>query len=246
MDNINKIQISCLGEFGRFGNQLFQYCVAKAWSVHLGVPLEIPDNWIGRKLFNVPESSVIHKLPKSKFEELPSTPGWDLNGYFQHTDAVKLLNRKDVLRWLTPSQSFQNLLDITPEYDCVCHLRRGDFNLHQDVFCTVSHVSYLKLLNRLDISNPVWVSEEVPHSVWGYPGWLVDFAIMVKARTLIRSNSTFSWWAASLGQNNVYSPIVGSKTGTQSVKFINNNSPKVVDSSNTDHPEVRISNFELK
>jgi hypothetical protein len=57
----------------------------------------------------------------------------------------------------------------------------------------------------------------------------------MKARILFRANSTFSWWAATLGNPMlVYSPVVEGLRGLQmDVKFVPGNEPRCVDLPNT-------------
>ena len=45
------ISMSTLGSFGQFGNQLFQYATLKACARCHNLRLEIPEDWIGRKVF---------------------------------------------------------------------------------------------------------------------------------------------------------------------------------------------------
>jgi hypothetical protein len=52
---------------------------------------------------------------------------------------------------------------------------------------------------------------------------LTDFFIMMNCKTLFRANSSFSWWAATLGTCKVYSPQVGTQTGWVDVPFVAGN-----------------------
>ncbi len=61
--------------------------------------------------------------------------------------------------------------------------------------------------------------------------FLRDFFALYNADILFRANSTFSWWAATLGnaQNEVYSPVVEGLVGYQNqVKFVKGNWPRCV------------------
>jgi hypothetical protein len=50
-----------------------------------------------------------------------------------------------------------------------------------------------------------------------------DFFLMMKCKNLFRANSTFSWWAATLGDAQVFSPVVGQRTGWLDVEFVEGN-----------------------
>ena len=51
----------------------------------------------------------------------------------------------------------------------------------------------------------------------------MDFLILLNSQTLIRSNSTFSYWAGLLGEGKVFSPNVKGKIGLNKVNFVDNN-----------------------
>ena len=123
-------------------------------------------------------------------------------------------------------------------YD-VIHLRRGDIatsNFSGAHSCISKH-SYLKALAdiNLDISNIDWISDDIKersYNVWNtlssghkwhFPtgecvqpkiffDFFPDFLTIYFARTIIRGNSAFSWWASTLSlTNNIYSPDLGAK-----------------------------------
>jgi hypothetical protein len=60
--------------------------------------------------------------------------------------------------------------------------------------------------------------------------FVTDFFALLNAEVLFRANSTFSWWAATLGHaQKVYSPVVDGLSGYQTnVKFIEGNWPRCV------------------
>ena len=68
---MNKVQVSCLGGMGRFGNQLFQYAFAKSYADKYNCILEIPSDWIGWKIFELEDSVIEKKLPKVTGPMLP-------------------------------------------------------------------------------------------------------------------------------------------------------------------------------
>jgi hypothetical protein len=66
-----------------------------------------------------------------------------------------------------------------------------------------------------------------------------DFMDLYNADVLFRANSTFSWWAGTLGNAKVYSPIVDGLTGHQKdVKFVEGNWPRCVGLDTVDHYHI--------
>ena len=197
------VTVSCLGNQGHFGNQLFQYAYARAYADSIGAELHTPD-WIGRSLF------------KGINEPIMQGPGdVDLVGYFQGQEHLSLLSRSKLKKWFR----FANPIKV-PKHELVFHKRRGDYLSHPGFWGVVSDDSYNKaaLELGLDPENAVILDDSR-----GSDFMLVDFFIMMNCRTLFRANSTFSWWAATLGNCKVYSPVVGTQTGWLDVDFVPNN-----------------------
>ena len=120
----------------------------------------------------------------------------------------------------------------------VCHLRRGDIAELNFIgsHSMISKESYLNQLYMLGIGalDVIWISEseqERSDNVWNdksrghnwsYPkgesycpeiflDFLPDFLSMVFANTLLRGNSSLSWWAAFLSSAEIYSPVINPK-----------------------------------
>jgi hypothetical protein len=135
------------------------------------------------------------------------------------------------------SEIYKWYYDNKNKYDVV-HLRRGDISELNFVgsHSMISKESYYKQLDILKInrSEVIWVTEsEKDRSInkwntisqghrWKYPSgemycpiifldFLPDFLNMLFARTLLRGNSSLSWWAAFLSTAVVYSPIIKPK-----------------------------------
>jgi len=229
------IQFTQLGKFGRFGNQIFQYIFARAYAEKYNAELELP-HWIGEKIFK----NVSHKQPSVK---LPTTQvdvvkfgdvNIDLLGYFQKKEFIDILSKKKIMEWL----QFQDRWigpgnNITTKI--VAHLRRGDYvTLYPNVFCIVSKDSYFKACNKFNIKkeNIIWVSEE-NQLYYSYLEsdlqFMPDFNLMKNSNILLRSNSTFGFWAGFFNKNKVYSPVVGGLKGMNDVDFVEGNFSSIVD-----------------
>jgi len=102
----------------------------------------------------------------------------------------------------------------------VFHKRRGDYLSFPDVFGVVTDLSYEKAAIKygFDPSQALILDDSRDPAYW-----LNDFFIMMKCTNLFRSNSTFSWWAATLGNCAVYSPIVEDKKRIIEVDFAEGN-----------------------
>lgn len=186
--------------FGRFGNQLFQYCYARAYCQQHSLELRVSP-WLGHGLFDLHE-------PIASPEESNDFPG-----YHQHQSDL-IYTRTDVRKWLTFLPSVQEVLSTFIEpIDCVrLHIRRGDYLSSGHV--VVSYDSYFDALNRYRIKKPpLYVSEANPLTLLGLPDFLPDFYRLGTAPILFRANSTFSWWAHVLGRLDqvVYAPVIDSK-----------------------------------
>jgi len=115
------------------------------------------------------------------------------------------------------------------------HIRRGDIaeKTFNGAHSMISKESYLKQLKKLNINpleivcvsddpseqtfNP-WNKKSKGHQ-WTYPSgehfqpeifmdFFPDFLNIMFARTIIRGNSSFSWWASCLSDATIYSPII--------------------------------------
>lgn len=236
------IQFSKLGAFGRFGNQLFQYAFAKAYARNKNATLEVPAEWDGRKYFNITDPPLSRKLPLSLIDRPRNKVDIDLFGYFQYADALNLYSRADVKKWFKFKPEILEQHKPT-KHKAVAHLRRTDYLTFKHIFCIVSKESYQKTLNRLGIPDPevCWLidGESQNH-------FLYDFLLMMNCDVLLRSNSTFSWWASTLGSAKTYSPLVEDKIGEQNVEFVEGNWPRIADSKNNPAHPTLITDLKLR
>jgi hypothetical protein len=208
------VTVSCLGNHGRFGNQLFQYAFARAYAESIGAKLQTPD-WNGRYIFKDINEEIMTE-PAGPSTEFPNGKGdIDLVGYFQQSQHLKLLSRKKLKQWFT----FKNDIDV-PSYDLVFHKRRGDYLSFPHVFGVVSDQSYNKAALEYGFDpSTAFILDDSRDLAY----WLNDFFIMMRCNNLFRSNSTFAWWAATLGNCAVYSPVVEDKKGNIDVDFARGN-----------------------
>jgi hypothetical protein len=122
-------------------------------------------------------------------------------------------------------------------YD-VIHLRRGDINAlnFNGAHSVISKQSYLNQIEKLGLCKEniicvsddskeqtmnIWIAKSPGHR-WTYPqgehfceeiflDFLPDFLMIIFAKTILRGNSSFSWWAAHLSNATIYSPFIKPK-----------------------------------
>lgn len=223
------VQISCLGTHGRFGNQLFQYAIARAYAERIGARLQTPA-WIGEEIFaGVHASPMEGRLPRYHHDQIPDgRTDIDLYGYFQFHDAVQLLSRAKLKEWfrLKPEVEEKWKPQVKCGSYCAWHLRLEDYvsdaHFHK-TYASVRTTSYLRAMHTNGIDLPlITVSADFTR------GWLTDFMLCRDADVLFRANSTFSWWAGVLGTGRVFSPVIDDRVGWQDVEFIEGNWPRFV------------------
>lgn len=229
------IQCTTLGNHGRFGNQLWQYCFAKALAQKNGAELQIPEDWVGRQIFQVNDEPIKQWLPQTGLDDVSfDAVNVDVFGYFQDPSFHSILNDQDIRSWLQFQPKWLNLYSHFKETPYTAlHMRKGDYKNLQHIFCLVDDESYYeaaKSNGHYNLNLQVMTEENptiCPQAESIGAGFLPDFFKLMYATHLYRSNSTFSWWAAFLGKSDVYSPVVGNLVGLQKVPFVKGNHPKM-------------------
>lgn len=231
------VQCSMLGKFGRFGNSLFQYVFARAYAEKYEARLEIPEDWVGRKVFkDIDHDGLSVNFPRTALDCVDfGEVNIDLFGYFQKHQFVRLLEDAKVREWLTLKDEWTEKFP-KKQFSVVAHLRRGDYLTHySNIFCVVSQNSYKRKVLELGLSleDLTWLEEGAGGE--GELSFMPDFMFMVNADVLLRANSTFSFWAGYLNKGKVFSPVVSGRQGPQDVEFVEGNEESIVDG----NPEFR-------
>jgi len=226
---------------GRTGNLLFIYAFARAWCEQNGYELCL-DPWIGEKIFQIPTAIRPHYWKVDKvFPE----------AYYQDQASI-IYTRKQVREWFTFKPEILERLESIPKADVLLNVRQGeDYRGAGNVI--LSRKSYRDACVEFGYDDEMaqWESDLEPTRLPDFPGdisasglnvtmaALPSFYRLMTAQVLFRANSTFSWWAATLGHGKVYSPIIkGLMGGVPDVycsNFIEGNYPQMTnDPINTD------------
>jgi hypothetical protein len=227
------MQVSRLGAFGRWGNQLFQYCAAKAIARERNAELQVPSTWIGRLVFDIPEPPIQAPFGNTPgcdplLNDIPTDA--DLWGYFQNPEYYVLYSREDARAWLK----------LSPKWEGRRHAGLGGVVAHwrsyagyEGHYCVVATRSYAVAAEQYRLGDYVTVSDVSPHRGDMMPdeiSFLTDFLALLDADVILRGNSTFSIWAAWLGRaTRVYSPVVGDLVGgPHLVSFVPGNASPIL------------------
>jgi len=200
---------------GRFGNQMFQYAHARAYANQNGHTLVTP-KWMGQQLFDLPP------------QEIGNLGDETISDYCQSQSHL-IYSRQEARQWF---RFKPELASRAPKLPCVAHRRAGDYE--RLGYVVVSKKSYLEAAKQFSLPDSEFITEECPHQIGGVPtepNWIADFLLMARAEILLRGNSTFSWWAATLSNARVFSPIIEGKPGGKEhdCEFTEGNWPRFCD-----------------
>ena len=260
---------------GGLGNKLFGYCFARAYAEKMGCDLEVqggiyPQKWniIFEGTDHPPVSRSLPIRQSFDFEKWDGETDIRIEGFCQHQKNL-IYTRRQIKEWLRFLPEIEAMLTGIPSVEILCNRRLGDYLLPCNPFVNVSQESYVKCcwVHGLDPNKITWQDSET-HFPW--PGvdaekfrrpehhahlderidFLPDFVAMMRAKNLIRANSTFAWWAHELGNNErVFCPdvtrvdsskgIVNGQRVPQYVEFVEGNHMPVV-AGYEQHSELRL------
>jgi hypothetical protein len=202
---------------GRFGNKMFQWAYAKALADSLSAELVTP-RWEGEFLFGLPET----REKRDDDTEI---------GEYRQQQKDLTYTRQQVREWFKIKPEILDTL--RPRYSrqnpVVGHRRGGDYIGYG--YPVVSIDSYLPAAQQFGYDSIEIISDDTPRSHHGYRGelsFIPDFVALTQAKVLFRGNSTFSWWAATLSNAEIYSPVIDDLEGGKEhfVTFVAGNHPK--------------------
>jgi hypothetical protein len=212
-----------LRNLGRLGNQMFRYAFARALAEQNGYELRT-EPWVGESIFTL--DGLAPKRPDGSEDIVIEE--------YRQAQKDLIYSRADCRRWFTLKPHIQQCMIHCHPALPVVHLRRGDYKAAG--YPIVSERSVEKALTRFDQGNRwISVSDDLPGRDPRFVGelsMLPDFMQLMRARVLFRANSSFSWWAATLGTGRVFSPIItGFRGGVEhdNIPYVEGNWPRLAE-----------------
>lgn len=217
---------------GRLGNQCFAYAFARAYAEKHGYDFQC-DSWLGQQIFQIDDQPITATglTPRSENDIVEGEGNIVIRSYCQQQKCL-IYTASQVREWFKFQYWVNELMQKVPEYmfEAMGHVRHGDYSGYG--YPVVSIKSYLDKFNELGISEYWLCTEANPIHAEGFPSdlsFVPDFYCMTKAKTLLRGNSTFSWWAATLNQHGkIYSPVIDGLEGGKEhlCQFVDGNHKK--------------------
>ena len=228
---------------GGLGNKLFGYCFARAYAETYNCELHVQGGLYPQKWNIIFEGTdhppVTHNLPIRHSFELEQ---WDgetdirIEGFCQHQKNL-IYTRRQVKEWLRLKPEVEELVAGIESVDILANQRLGDYCLPCNPFAWVSRDSYLECWARYNLPGTITWQDVDTHYPWPnhdaslfkrhehHAEWdermdfLPDLVVMMRAKILLRANSTFGWWAHELGDNErVFCPDVTRVDASQGIR----------------------------
>lgn len=246
---IGMISFNKLGNYGRFGNQLFQYAYLRTQAKRLGTTFYCP-SWAGDLIFELKDEKEKAIYPETQLsfddrfhgfspEATKIKDNTDITGFFQ---SPKYFSQEDINNWFVFKESFFSAVNRKYKHidfeECVgIHLRLGDYTSPQFVFY-VPYRGYFQ--NALRIVGPkahILIFSDDPIQAKKYlkkfankdnlifiegNTEIEDFYLLSKCHDTICSSSSFSWWAAYLNKSSRKKVIVPASWFLPGGKTVNN------------------------
>jgi len=213
---------------GRFGNCAFTYCFARAFAEKHDLELTT-DPWSGEDVFDIPLARGSDDLPRRDENTIQDTDTNIVFRSYAQQQKCLIYSRADVRRWLKFKPHIEDAMGVLKPEELLAHRRVGDYPGYQ--YPVISQSSYIEACRQfgLDENKLKFITEEEPTLLPGpWPDFLPDFWRLSHCKTLLRGNSSFSWWAATLGHGEVYSPVIEGKPGgvETDYPFVKGNHPR--------------------
>lgn len=220
---------------GRLGNLLFQYAHARAWCQQNHYDLCLPP-WVGEKVFEIGEAV----RPKRFKPDMV----WPEN--MRQNQESLIYTRRQVREWFKFKPWVMDRLKSISVPKILLNVREGQ-DYRDAGLVTISRASYLLAADKFGFNSGDW-AWEIDINPTRHPSFNGDFSSsglgtswvcipsfyrLMMAPVLFRANSTFSWWAATLGNGRVFAPVIrgirGGVPNAQCDTFVEGNWPIMAD-----------------
>lgn len=209
-----------LGRLGRFGNQLWQIAATIGYSRQYGVQYAIPE-WQYAKHFNgrINQSKTFRRLPVIKeksfsYNKLPRMNGADLFGYFQSIKYWKHCE-SEIRELFKPNFEISRIIESNKDFNntntCSVHIRRGDYIKHIDYHSILPIDYYKEAMDQINADLYLVFSDDIDWCKKNIQienarfistgSDVIDWFMMSSCKNHIIANSSYSWWASYLSEN---------------------------------------------
>jgi hypothetical protein len=233
---------------GGLGNRMFEYAFARAYTEKHGLELRC-ETCILHKIFDLPPNAPADRTDilnchTEYFEEWDGKSEITIRGMAQHQKNLDLYSRTKAREWFKLRPQYAELVKDVPTMDLVASLRLGDYTYACNPFPWISRESYHDCCDHfgLDKAKLFFLDGEQHYRIPQIPvqklwvqlsdtengklagtefrlDFLPDLALLLRAKILLRAHSTFSWWAAALGEHErVFCPDVGAVNAADGIR----------------------------
>lgn len=193
---------------GRLGNILFQYAYLLAFAEKHGYVASMPP-WVGEKIFDLP------------FAPRPDQykPDLILPEETHQYQSSLIYTRKQAKRWFKLKEEHVDRLAPTLAGlpNVVLNVRKAEDGMPRVLTSCYGEAASLRGYGPDDVEfefditprrHPFYDGDPTAAGLGTTWVSLPSFYFLMTAPVLFRANSTFSWWAATLGNGKVYAPVV--------------------------------------
>lgn len=207
---------------GGLGNRLFQIAASVGIGDFFGNDWRVQSDMLHKEYFSIPQIKFIdgYVLPRytePRFdywldEQAFSQPDLELFGYFQSARYFNHVQNQIRTLFAAPHKIEEKIKwkyrDVLKENTCAVHVRREDYLKLKDYHYNLEVEYYLKAMQSLPgfhfvcFSDDInWCKENIPAHTFIKDETPVEFHLMSYCKNFIIANSTFSWWASWLSNN---------------------------------------------
>lgn len=208
---------------GRMGNNMFQYSFSRLIAIRKNYKLIADPIPYFKKTYEQVDGNIVEPLTRMSFYQKVNFKQIDncntgilLTGYFQiynyYKDYVE-----EIKKWFTLEN--EDLYEFPKPNDLIIHLRLGDY-VHLGLDLPFEYVwgKAREIKKTKNLENIYVVTTDPHHNtsirlekegcILYNKSEIQDFLFLKNSKHLMISQSSYSWWAAFLGNSEVYFPTI--------------------------------------